>query len=374
MIARRRGHPSSYGEIAPVRITHDFANLSATGNYSRIKGGFRHLDFDLDWRGLEIFENEGDHEILALPDRISWCIIVCMIDRQTDIAWCATALKRSRVVAVLGPRQCGKTTLARQFVPADSINYFDLEDPQSLARLSEPDTALRPLKGLVVIDEIQRRPELFPLLRVWPIASRSPARFLILGSARPICSANPRKPWPAAWKPCPWKAFVWPIWAHSARPALAARRVPAGVYGQERSGFDGLAPAIPADLSGTRHPATGHPDSGRRPAALLEHAGPLSRPNLERRRAGPRAGGQRTDRAPLPRSLDRRLHAPAIAALVRKSRQAPGQGAEGLRARQRPAARASGHRQPARPGASSQGRRLVGRLRRRGSAQGSATR
>jgi len=108
-----------------------------------------------------------------------------MIDRQTDIRLVRTALRRSRVVALLGPRQCGKTTLARQFVPADSINYFDLEDPQSVARLTEPGTALRPLKGLVVIDEIQRRPELFPQLRVLADRKPLPARFLILGSATP---------------------------------------------------------------------------------------------------------------------------------------------------------------------------------------------
>jgi predicted AAA+ superfamily ATPase len=108
-----------------------------------------------------------------------------MIDRKKDVEYVQTALKRSRVVAILGPRQCGKTTLARQFLAPDSINYFDLEDPVSLARLSEPDTALRPLKGLVVIDEIQRRPDLFPLLRV--LADRKPlrVRFLILGSASP---------------------------------------------------------------------------------------------------------------------------------------------------------------------------------------------
>lgn len=110
---------------------------------------------------------------------------LAMIDRKTDISRVRAALKRSRIVALLGPRQCGKTTLARQFVAADSLNYFDLEDPRSLARLSEPDMALRPLKGLVVIDEIQRRPDLFPLLRV--LADRTPkvARFLILGSASP---------------------------------------------------------------------------------------------------------------------------------------------------------------------------------------------
>src|SRR5438067_2530897 len=108
-----------------------------------------------------------------------------MIDRKTDVGLVRTALRRSRIVALLGPRQCGKTTLARQFVPAHSLNYFDLEDPQGLARLTEPDLALRPLKGLVVIDEIQRRPDLFPLLRVLADRKPVPARFLILGSASP---------------------------------------------------------------------------------------------------------------------------------------------------------------------------------------------
>ena len=108
-----------------------------------------------------------------------------MIARKTDLQAVRTALKRSRVVGLLGPRQCGKTTLAREFVAPDSLNYFDLESPASLARLSEPETALRPLKGLVVIDEIQRRPELFPLLRVLADRQPLPARFLILGSASP---------------------------------------------------------------------------------------------------------------------------------------------------------------------------------------------
>jgi len=106
-----------------------------------------------------------------------------MIDRKTDVRLVQTALKRSRVVALLGPRQCGKTTLARQFVAAQSLNYFDLEDPSSLARLDQPDTVLRPLRGLVVIDEIQRRVDLFPLLRVLADRKPLPARFLILGSA-----------------------------------------------------------------------------------------------------------------------------------------------------------------------------------------------
>ena len=108
-----------------------------------------------------------------------------VITRKTESEWIRAALKRSRVVALLGPRQSGKTTLARSFVPVGTLNYFDLEDPTSLARLTEPELALRPLKGLVVIDEIQRRPELFPLLRVLADRQPLPARFLILGSAAP---------------------------------------------------------------------------------------------------------------------------------------------------------------------------------------------
>ena len=95
------------------------------------------------------------------------------------------ALRRSPVVALIGARQCGKTTLARQFVAAGSPNYFDLEDPLSLARLDEPVTALGPLSGLVVIDEVQRRPDLFPVLRVLADRDQNPARFLVLGSAGP---------------------------------------------------------------------------------------------------------------------------------------------------------------------------------------------
>lgn len=108
-----------------------------------------------------------------------------MIDRPELLSQVRSALKRSRVVALIGPRQCGKTTVARQIVAHDSSRYFDLEDPTSLARLDEPMTALRPLRGTIVIDEVQRRPELFPVLRV--LADRKPlrARFLILGSASP---------------------------------------------------------------------------------------------------------------------------------------------------------------------------------------------
>jgi predicted AAA+ superfamily ATPase len=85
----------------------------------------------------------------------------------------------------VGPRQAGKTTLACQIVPLGSPAYFDLEDSRSLARLAEPVTALAPLRRVIVIDEIQRRPDLFPVLRVLADRRPLPARFLILGSATP---------------------------------------------------------------------------------------------------------------------------------------------------------------------------------------------
>ena len=97
------------------------------------------------------------------------------------------------MVAILGARQVGKTTLARQLAAGrqDEVTYFDLENPEDLVRLTEPMQSLKPLHGLVIIDEVQRRPELFPVLRVLADRRRPednaepPARFLVLGSASP---------------------------------------------------------------------------------------------------------------------------------------------------------------------------------------------
>ncbi len=106
-----------------------------------------------------------------------------MLDRRDAVEAVEAALGRAPVVVLAGPRQCGKTTLARRFVDPGSVNYFDLESPPSLARLEEPMTALTPLHGVVVIDEVQLRPDLFPTLRVLVDRPDAPARFLVLGSA-----------------------------------------------------------------------------------------------------------------------------------------------------------------------------------------------
>ena len=112
-------------------------------------------------------------------------VSAAMIARDRLLRRIRSALRHNPAVALLGPRQCGKTTLARMLVETDSENYFDLEDPASLRRLDDPQTALRGLRGLVVIDEVQRHPDLFPVLRVLLDRPRSPARFLLLGSASP---------------------------------------------------------------------------------------------------------------------------------------------------------------------------------------------
>jgi hypothetical protein len=108
-----------------------------------------------------------------------------MFPRPSLLDAVRTALRRSPAVVLVGPRQVGKTTLARMLLPATSPNYFDLEDPRVEAQLETPMTALTGLHGLVVIDEVQRAPELFKSLRVLIDRDGSPARFLLLGSASP---------------------------------------------------------------------------------------------------------------------------------------------------------------------------------------------
>lgn len=108
-----------------------------------------------------------------------------MITRRHYLETIRERLKSFPVVSVLGPRQVGKTTLAQEIAGEQPSHFFDLEDVDALARLAEPKAALERLEGLVVLDEVQRKPELFALLRV--LADRKPvkARFLLTGSASP---------------------------------------------------------------------------------------------------------------------------------------------------------------------------------------------
>jgi predicted AAA+ superfamily ATPase len=108
-----------------------------------------------------------------------------MIPRRHYLQAIKRALAANPVCALLGPRQCGKTTLARQVAAGRRSRYFDLETATGRARLAHPELALSSLRGLVIIDEIQRQPELFTALRPLVDRPRSQARFLILGSASP---------------------------------------------------------------------------------------------------------------------------------------------------------------------------------------------
>ena len=110
-----------------------------------------------------------------------------MIPRAAHLAQLSAKLADFPAVALLGPRQVGKTTLAKQLAAqwGGPVRHFDLEDPDDQARLTDPAFALKPITGLVVLDEIQTRPDLFPLLRVLTDRPATPARFLLLGSAAP---------------------------------------------------------------------------------------------------------------------------------------------------------------------------------------------
>ena len=108
-----------------------------------------------------------------------------MIPRNHALERLGQALLVHPVAALLGPRQCGKTTLAKSYAEREPCEFFDLENPVDARRLSAPMQTLEALSGLVIIDEVQRRPELFEILRVLVDRPDNPARFLVLGSASP---------------------------------------------------------------------------------------------------------------------------------------------------------------------------------------------
>ena len=107
------------------------------------------------------------------------------IPRKPELAALRSQLRETNAVAILGPRQCGKTTLARQYIASlspESVHMFDLENPRHLEQLRDPMLALENKRGTIVIDEVQRQPEIFPLLRVL-IDQFPDNRYLVLGSA-----------------------------------------------------------------------------------------------------------------------------------------------------------------------------------------------
>ncbi|NCC49938.1 MAG: ATP-binding protein [Spartobacteria bacterium] len=110
-----------------------------------------------------------------------------MINRENELAELDGLLKRHRIVGLIGARQVGKSTLVKEYLKSVSTprHMYDMENPDDQARMSEPMLALKGLKGIVVIDEIQRAPDLFPVLRVLADRKPGPARFIILGSASP---------------------------------------------------------------------------------------------------------------------------------------------------------------------------------------------
>ncbi len=108
-----------------------------------------------------------------------------MIDRPGYLKQIKDVFRIHPVAALLGPRQCGKTTLARKLAERRSSTIFDLESPVGRQQLAAPMTALERLKGLVIIDEIQRKPDVFEILRVLIDRPDNKVQFLVLGSASP---------------------------------------------------------------------------------------------------------------------------------------------------------------------------------------------
>jgi len=108
-----------------------------------------------------------------------------MLTRSKYLQDLETATRRSSITALLGPRQVGKTTLARLFTENRAATFFDLESLPDQRRLQNPEMVLGGLHGLVILDEIQQMPELFSTLRVLVDRPGNQAHFVILGSASP---------------------------------------------------------------------------------------------------------------------------------------------------------------------------------------------
>jgi len=255
-----------------------------------------------------------------------------MVDRPRELEAFDRLLRRFPVVGIIGARQVGKTTLARAFAArtGKKVVYYDLENPEDLARLTDPMLVLKQHKGVVIIDEVQRMPDLFPVLRVLADRPGRPAQFLILGSASPamLRQSSETLAGRIAYRrlngfslaevgetsTCGYgygEAFRVLIWR--VRLKIAA----SGAMNSSAPFWKEISPAW------DQHPLGG-------PAAILVHAGSLPWPNLECLRicAVLRCFGQY--RAKLPGCIIRRVGRPPTAAMARKHQQATGKIPESL--------------------------------------------
>lgn len=163
------------------------------------------------------------------------------ISRHKYLATISARLRDNPVVSLLGPRQVGKTTLAKNFAEgAGETHFFDLESPSDLARLANPELVLSPLHGLVVLDEIQRMPELFPLLLVLADRPGTPAKFLILGSASSSLVKGAGETL-AGILHRRIRVFSHRNWCGRLGNALVAGRIPTGFPGSGRRGGTAMA-------------------------------------------------------------------------------------------------------------------------------------
>ena len=258
-----------------------------------------------------------------------------MVQRPRLLSLLRSALGRSPGVVLIGQRQCGKTTAARWIVEPTSPNYFDLENPASLSRLTEPMTALGPLRGVVVIDEIQRLDRYPCFLPGLAYRRLDAARFLILGSASPAPSRQSSET--LAGRVARRISLAGFGSGRAGRPRsrapLAAWRVPACIPGAQRGGQRPLARPVRADLSGTRPSPARREHRRSQSLQILEHAGARSRQPLERCRFRALAGTQPTHGPPLPRPAHLGLHGATAPAVAREPGEVAGQGTQGVRPR-----------------------------------------
>ena len=275
-------------------------------------------------------------------------------------------MRQFPVVGILGARQVGKTTLARQLVEAHRgpVTYFDLESAEDLARLADPMLALRPLTGLIVLDEVQRRPDLFTQLRVLVDEPRTRRKFLVLGSASPDLLRQTSETLAGRIAYHELGGFSleevglqqWSkLWHRGGFPrSFLARSEPDSLQWRKAMIRTFLERDIPA--LGLRLPAA----TLRRFWMMLAH---YHATGVERLRVRPVVRGRPHHGATLPRSAQRDLHGPAAPRVAREHRQAAGQGPEGLPQRQRPASCSSRSRQRRRHRVAPESRSLVGGLR-----------